>query len=119
MIEFQCIGFFTSDNKMQTLTVERGTTWGEFVADPELNTAGLYLWNDAILLGEPPASDSSVIPAYISICEPSGDDGFIFVEEEIKEGILYLAYPMSTQNGNRDVWLSWFQDANAKRNIAN
>lgn len=121
MIEFQCVGFFTSDNKMQTLTVKRGTTWGEFVADTELNTAGLYLWNEAVLLGTPPGPTASTIPAYISICEPGADetDAFIFIEEEIKEGVMYMAYPMTTTSGNRGIWLNWFQDANAKRNTAN
>ena len=35
-----------------TVRAKEGMTWGEFVNNPEYNTVGLTLWNDAVIYSE-------------------------------------------------------------------
>ena len=35
-----------------TVRAKEGITWGEFVNNPEYNTVGLTLWNDAVIYSE-------------------------------------------------------------------
>ena len=76
-------------------------TWGEFVNDPEYNTVGLSLWNDAVVYCEPVVNDvgdyATIKPAFV--WSHLGTWGqFVFAWEEIIDDGDFEGYAMANPN---------------------